>query len=65
MTDKTMAWRDLQVLVDNPYVYVQRYALRSLGRASLWRAIKAENEAAYLFGLKEAVKYFKEASEAL
>lgn len=62
--DKTMAWRDLQVLVDNPYVYVRRYALRSLGRASLWRAMKAENEAAYLFGLKEAVKYFKEASEA-
>lgn len=62
--DKTMAWRDLQTLIDNPYVYVRRYALRSLGRASLWRALKAENEATYLFGLKEAVKYFKEAAEA-
>jgi len=61
--DKTLAWRDLQVLVNNPYIYVRRYALRSLGRASLWRALKAENEAAYLFGLKEAVKYFKEAAE--
>ncbi|MDQ1275906.1 MAG: hypothetical protein QG610_1481, partial [Euryarchaeota archaeon] len=61
--DKTLAWRDLQVLIDNPYVYVRRYALRSLGRASLWKALKAENEATYLFGLKEAVKYFEEAAE--
>ncbi|WP_410510239.1 HEAT repeat domain-containing protein [Methanosarcina hadiensis] len=61
--DKTMAWRDLQTLIDNPYIYIRRYALRSLGRASLWRVLKAENEAAYLFGLKEAVKYFKEAAE--
>lgn len=61
--DKTQAWRDLQVLIDNPYIYVRRYALRSLGRASLWRALRAENEATYLFGLKEAVKYFKEAAE--
>ncbi|MDD4248813.1 MAG: hypothetical protein PHT13_06830, partial [Methanosarcina sp.] len=30
---------------------------------SLWRSLQAENEAAYLFGLKEAVKYFKEAAE--
>ncbi|AKB37504.1 hypothetical protein MSSAC_2914 [Methanosarcina siciliae C2J] len=63
--DKTRAWRDLQVLIDSPYVYVRRYALRSLGRASLWRALRAENEAAYLFGFKEAVKYFKEAAETL
>ena len=61
--DKTQAWRDLQALTDNPYVYVRRYALRSLGRASLWRALRAENEATYIFGLKEAVKYFKEAAE--
>ncbi|MGB9928276.1 MAG: HEAT repeat domain-containing protein [Methanosarcina sp.] len=61
--DKTEAWRDLQVLTDNPYVYVRKYALRSLGRGSLWRALRAENEATYIFGLKEAVKYFKEASE--
>jgi len=64
MPDKTQAWRDLQVLIDNPYIYVRRYALRSLGKASLWRALRAENEAAYLFGLKEAVKYFKEAAES-
>lgn len=63
--DKTRAWRDLQVLIDSPYVYVRRNALRSLGRASLWRALRAENEAAYLFGFKEAVKYFKEAAETL
>jgi HEAT repeat protein len=62
--DKTQAWRDLQALTDNPYVYVRRYAFRSLGRASLWRALKAENEATYIFGLKEAVNYFKRASEA-
>lgn len=61
--DKTEAWRDLQVLTDNPYIYVRKYALRSLGRASLWRALRAENEATYIFGLKEAVKYFKEAAE--
>ena len=61
--DKTQAWRDLQALTDNPYIYVRRYAFRSLGRASLWRALRAENEAAYIFGLKEAVKYFKEAAE--
>jgi hypothetical protein len=61
--DKTQAWRDLQALTDNPYVYVRRYAFRSLGRASLWRALRAENEATYIFGLKEAVKYFKEAAE--
>ena len=62
--DKTQAWRDLKALTDNPYVYVRRYAFRSLGRASLWRALRAENEATYIFGLKEAVNYFKEASEA-
>lgn len=61
--DKTQAWRDLQVLIDNPYIYVRRYALQSLGRASLWRAFRAENEATYLFGLKEAVKYFKQGAE--
>jgi hypothetical protein len=62
--DKTQAWRDLQALTDNPYVYARRYAFRSLGKASLWRALRAENEATYIFGLKEAVNYFKEASEA-
>lgn len=62
--DKTQAWRDLQALTDKPYVYVRRYAFRSLGRASLWRALKAENEATYIFGLKEAVNYFKRAAEA-
>lgn len=62
--DKTQAWKDLQVLIGNPYIYVRMYALRSLGRASLWRALKAENEATYLFGLKEAVKYYKEAAES-
>ena len=62
--DKTQAWKDLQVLTGNPYIYVRMYALRSLGKASLWRALKAENEATYLFGLKEAVKYFKESAEA-
>jgi HEAT repeat protein len=61
--DKTQAWRDLQMLTDNPYIYVRKYALRSLGRASLWRALKAENEATYIFGLKEAVKYYEEAAE--
>lgn len=62
--DKTQAWKDLQVFTGNPYIYVRMYALRSLGKASLWKALKAENEAAYLFGLKEAVKYFKESAEA-
>lgn len=61
--DKTQAWRDLQALTDDPYVYVRRYAFRSLGKASLWRALKAENEATCIFGLKEAVNYFKKASE--
>lgn len=61
--DKTQAWRDLQLLINDPYVYVRLYAFRALGRASLWRALRAENEATYIFGLKEAVKYFKEAAE--
>jgi HEAT repeat protein len=61
--DKTLAWRDLQELINNPYIYVRKYALRSLGRASLWRSLRAENEATYLFGLKEAVKYLKESAE--
>lgn len=63
VSDKTQAWRDLQSLTNNPYFYVRWYAFRALGRASLWRALKAENEATYIFGLKEAVKYFKEAAE--
>ena len=62
--DKTQAWKDLQVLIGSPYIYVRMYALRSLGKASLWKAFKAENEATYLFGLKEAVEYFKESAEA-
>jgi len=61
--DKTDAWRDLQTLTANPYIYVKKYAFRSLGRASLWRSLRAENEVSYIFGLKEAVKYFKEAAE--
>lgn len=61
--DKTEAWKDLQALSNNSYLYVRKYALRSLGRASLWRALKAENEATFVFGVKEAVKYFKESSE--
>ena len=55
--DKTQAWRDLKTLTDKPYIYVRRYALRSLGKASLWRSLRAENEATYIFGLKEAVNY--------
>lgn len=61
--DKTEAWKDLQTLSGNPYLYVRKYALSSLGRASLWRALKAENEATFIFGLKEAVRYFKESTE--
>ncbi|HII01799.1 TPA: hypothetical protein HA351_09190, partial [Methanosarcinaceae archaeon] len=61
--DKTGAWRDLQLLIENPYTYVRKYAFRALARASLWRAFRAENEATYIFGLKEAAGYFKEASE--
>ena len=63
MPDKTQAWRDMKGLINSPYIYVRRYSLRSLGRASLWRALRAENEATYLFGLKEAIKYFKKATE--
>jgi hypothetical protein len=61
--DKTEAWRDLQNLTANPYAYVKRHAFRSLGKASLWRSLKAENEVVYIFGIKEAVKYFREANE--
>jgi hypothetical protein len=61
--DKTEAWRDLQTLTANPYTYVRKYAFRSLGKASLWRSLRADSEAGYIFGLKEAVKYFKEAAE--
>ncbi len=61
--DKTEAWRDLQTLTANPYTYVRKYAFRSLGKASLWRSLRADSEAGYIFGLKEAVKYFKKAAE--
>lgn len=61
--DKTEAWRDLQTLTANLYTYVRKYAFRSLGKASLWRSLRADSEAGYIFGLKEAVKYFKEAAE--
>ena len=61
--DKTQAWKDMRILSGESYIYVQKYALRSLGKASLWRALRGEDEVAYLFGLKEAVRYFKEASE--
>jgi hypothetical protein len=61
--DKTEAWRDMQKVIANPYNYVRKYALRSLGRASLWRSLRAENETTYIFGIKEAVKFFKEANE--
>lgn len=63
LQDKTRAWKDLQVLSNDPYTYVRKYAFRALARACLWRSLKAENEAAYIFGLKEAVSYFKEADE--
>ena len=61
--DKTEAWRDLQALTDNPYSYVRKYAFRSLGRASLWRSLRAENEVTYIFGIREAVKFFKGSDE--
>ncbi len=61
--DKTGAWRDLKLLIEDPYTYVRKYAFRALARASLWRSLKAENEATYIYGLKEAAGYFKEASE--
>lgn len=63
VSNKTQAWKDLQSLINNPYLYVRWYAFRALGMASLWRALKAENEATYIFGLKESVKYFKKAAE--
>jgi hypothetical protein len=61
--DKTEAWRNLQTLTANPYNYVRKYVFRSLGKASLWRSLRAENEVAYIFGIKEAIKFFKEAAE--
>jgi HEAT repeat protein len=63
LRDKTSAWKDLQVLANAPYTYVRKYALRALARACLWRSLKAENEGTYIFGLREAVGYFKEAAE--
>jgi hypothetical protein len=61
--DKTEAWKDLQALTANPYSYVRKYAFRSLGKASLWRSLRAENEVTYIFGIREAVKFFKGADE--
>jgi hypothetical protein len=53
----------LQKVTSNPYNYVRKYAFRSLGKASLWRSLRAENETTYIFGIREAVKFFKEANE--
>jgi hypothetical protein len=61
--DKTEAWRDLQKITSNPYNYVRKYAFRSLGKASLWRSLRAENEVTYIFGIRESVKFFKAANE--
>jgi hypothetical protein len=61
--DKTEAWRDLQKVTANPYNYVRKYAFRSLGKASLWRSLRAENETTYIFGIKEAFRFFKDANE--
>jgi HEAT repeat protein len=61
--DKTEAWRDLQTISSSSYTYVRKYAFHSLGKASLWRSLKAENEVTFIFGIKEAVKYFKAAIE--
>lgn len=61
--DKTEAWRDLHKVTVNPYTYVRKYAFQDLGKASLWRSLRAENETTYIFGIREAVKFFKEANE--
>ncbi len=61
--DKTEAWRDMQKVTSNPNNHVRKYAFRSLGRASLWRSLRAENETTYIFGIREAIKFFKAANE--
>lgn len=60
--DKTEAWRDLQKVTTSSYNYVRKYAFRSLAKASLWRSLRADNETTYIFGIREAVKFFKEAN---
>lgn len=61
--DKTEAWRDLEKVQANSYIFVRKYAFRSLGIASLWKSLRAENEVTYIFGIKEAIKFFIEADE--
>lgn len=61
--DKTQAWRDMLKLTRKGYIYVRKYAFQSLGKASLWRSLQGEDEVTYLFGLKEGIRYFKEASK--
>ncbi|HET8689419.1 MAG TPA: HEAT repeat domain-containing protein, partial [Methanosarcina sp.] len=61
--DKTEAWRDLEKVQANSYIFVRKYAFRSLGIASLWKSLRAENEVTYIFGIKEAIKFFIEADK--
>jgi hypothetical protein len=61
--DKTEAWRDLEKVQANSYIFVRKYAFRSLGTASLWKSLRAESEVTYIFGIKEAIKFFEEADK--
>lgn len=61
--DKTRAWRDMLKLTRTGCVYVKKYAFQSLGKASLWRSLQGTDRVTYIFGLKEAIRYFRAASE--
>ncbi|WP_440955034.1 HEAT repeat domain-containing protein [Methanosarcina sp. Mfa9] len=61
--DPHQALESLKKLTGSERAYVRKYAFRSLGIASLHAAAKAKSEAECMYGLKEAVLYFRNSAK--
>nr|WP_321416666.1 hypothetical protein [uncultured Methanomethylovorans sp.] len=61
--DKPIAWSRLTELAKDSELYVRIYAKHSLGKISIYKASKSENEIETRNSLNDAIKFFEDAAK--
>ena len=62
MPVKQKAWNELIILSEDEDRHVRAYANHSLGKVSIFKAIKVENEIGYKNELEKAIEFFEKSS---
>ena len=61
--DKKQAWEDLIRLTSNTDSFVRASAYNSIGKASIFKAVKTENDADFKKEMEAAIGYFEKSSQ--